>query len=315
MPSRLTLPAILAFLTLTLFPAPRHAAADESKPGEPGEKLKALIVDGQNNHNWKATTPILKDILESSGRFAVEVATTPAGGLGDGSGWDKFTPNFSEFDVVVSNYNGQLWPEPVRKALEAYVAGGGGFVPVHAANNSFPEWPEYNKMIGLGGWGGRNEKHGPYLRFRDGKVVLINDPGPGGSHGAYHEYPLETRAPEHPVMAGLPEKWMHTGDELYDRLRGPAENITVLATAHAAKDKGGTGEDEPLLMAIDYGKGRVFHTALGHDENSMKCVGFIATLQRGAEWAATGKVTVAKPEDFPTADKVSKREAVAQGAK
>lgn len=300
--------AILSATAPFLFrPQITAAATDESAQGGKA-KLKALIVDGQNNHNWKATTPLLKAALESSGRFTVEVATTPQDGP-----MDAFKPEFSKYDVVVSNYNGADWPEPTRKAFEEYVKNGGGFVSVHAANNSFPEWQEYNKMIGVGGWGGRNEKHGPYLRLRDGKFVHDNTPGGGGSHGAYHEFVVETRDTEHPVTKGLPEKWMHTGDELYDRLRGPAEHVTVLSTAHATPDKGGSGEHEPMLMAIDYGKGRVFHTTLGHDENSIKCVGFVTTLTRGAEWAATGEVTIAKPDNFPSADKSSKWEPPAEG--
>jgi type 1 glutamine amidotransferase len=109
-------------------------------------------------------------------------------------------------------------------------------------------------------------------------------------------------------MADLPTRWMHGSDELYERLRGPAENLTVLATAYADPAKRGSGEHEPMLMVIDYGKGRVFHTTLGHDQNSMKCVGFITTLQRGTEWAATGKVTQKVPADFPNAEKVTNRE-------
>jgi type 1 glutamine amidotransferase len=123
---------------------------------------------------------------------------------------------------------------------------------------------------------------------------------------------METRAAEHPIMAGLPGQWMHAKDELYDRLRGPARNVTVLASAFSAKEQSGSGENEPLLMTVSYGKGRVFHTALGHnngkDLTAQKCVGFITTLQRGVEWAATGQVTQKVPADFPTADKVSLRE-------
>ena len=100
-------------------------------------------------------------------------------------------------------------------------------------------------------------------------------------------------------MAGLPAKWMHGKDELYDHLRGPAQNVTVLASAFSAKDKGGTDEDEPLMMTISYGKGRVFHTALGHYTEAVNCVGFIVTLQRGAEWAVTGKVKQKVPANFP----------------
>jgi len=87
-------------------------------------------------------------------------------------------------------------------------------------------------------------------------------------------------------MAGLPQKWMHAKDELYSKLRGPAKNMTVLR----------------------YGKGRVFHTVLGHAPAQMRCVGFIVTLQRGTEWAATGRVTqVEVPDDCPTAEAVSLR--------
>ena len=69
-----------------------------------------------------------------------------------------------------------------------------------------------------------------------------------------------------------------------------------------------------MLMAIRFGKGRIFHTTLGHvgpkdtaAPDSVNCVGFMATLQRGTEWAATGKVTIDIPADFPTADKSSAR--------
>ena len=110
---------------------------------------------------------------------------------------------------------------------------------------------------------------------------------------------MVTRAPEHPIMAGLPNKWMHCQDELYDQLRGPARNVTVLASAISDPATGGTAEDEPLLMTIAYGKGRVFHTALGHGLEAIKCQGFATTLQRGVEWAATGKVTQKVPGDFP----------------
>lgn len=260
------------------------------------EKIRVLLIDGQNNHDWKRTSPLITTILKDAGLFEVTVATAdkPA----------EFKPDFSDIDVVVSNYNGPDWPKDTQAALEVFVKKGGGFVSVHAANNSFPGWPEYNKMIALGGWGGRNEKSGPYVRFRDGKPTLVGTPGSGGSHGAQHPFAVETRVADHPVMAGLPTKWMHAQDELYDRLRGPAENLTVLATAYADPQTGGSGEHEPMLMVVDYGKGRVFHTTLGHGEPAMRCTGFAATLARGTEWAATGKVTLPVPADFPTAEKV-----------
>jgi type 1 glutamine amidotransferase len=258
------------------------------------DKLKALIIDGQNNHGWQVTTPILKAGLESSGRFTVEVATTaPQGTPKD------FKPDFSKYDVIVMNYNGADWPAETQKAFEDYMKNGGGMVSVHAADNSFADWSEYNKMIGVGGWNGRNGNSGTMLRWRDGKIE--HDHGGGGQHGAFFSWDVETRDAEHPIMQGLPEKWLHTPDELYSTLVGPAENVTVLATAKSDS----TGQNEPILMVINYGKGRVFHTTMGHNDQSMKDVGFITTLNRGAEWAATGKVTIPVPSNFPTADKTS----------
>jgi type 1 glutamine amidotransferase len=270
--------------------------------------LKALIVDGQNNHDFRATTPHLKKVIEETGLFTVDVATTP----GQGKDMAGFHPKFSDYRVIISNYNGEPWSQETQDAFEKYVREGGGFVSVHAADNAFPDWKAYNEMIAVGGWNNRNEKSGPYLRWRDGKFQHLSAPGPGGSHGKQHAFLMETRVADHPIMAGLPEKWMHAKDELYDRLRGPGENVTILASAFSAKEQNGTGENEPLLMTVQYGKGRVFHTALGHnngkDLSAQRCVGFIATLQRGVEWAATGKVTQKVPGDFPTADKVSLRE-------
>lgn len=271
--------------------------------GASAAPLKVLLVDGQNNHAWQQTSPVLKQILEENGFATVDVATSPAKGQ-DMSG---FAPNFAAYQVVVSNYNGALWPDQTQDAFENYVSNGGGFVTVHAANNAFPEWLAYNRMIGVGGWGGRNERSGPLLRLREGKWVADRTPGPGGHHGKQHEYLMVTRAPEHPIMAGLPAKWRHSKDELYDRLRGPAQNVTVLASAFSDPATGGSGEDEPLLMAIEYGKGRVFHTALGDNLVPIKDVGFATTLVRGTEWAATGKVTQQIPSNFPTETKVSPR--------
>ncbi|MFT4550808.1 MAG: type 1 glutamine amidotransferase [Verrucomicrobiales bacterium] len=265
------------------------------------KKLSVLIIDGQNNHKWAQTTPVLKTALESSGRFSVEVSTSPSN-KGTKEEWAKWRPVFSKYDVVLSNYNGQDWPEEVRGNFTKYVADGGGLVIVHAANNAFPNWPEYNRMIGIGGWGGRSEKSGPYLYLKDGKLFRDKSPGRGGSHGPQREFEVTTFPGEtdHPIMKGLPKSWLHTKDELYDSMRGPAEGIKVLATSFSEKSK----KHEPMLMTIDYGKGRVFHSTLGHADYSMNCVGFFTTIQRGTEWAATGKVTIAVPENFPGTDKV-----------
>ena len=267
------------------------------------EKLKLLIVDGQNNHNWKATTPVLKAFLEKSGRFTVTVATSPARN-GKEADWAGFRPDFAANDVVLSNYNGQLWPKPVQASLEKYVTGGGGLVIVHAANNAFPGWGEWNKMIGLGwrgaGYGERVtlDKAGKTVRTAKGK-------GPGAGHGPQHPFSVVVRDRRHPVMAGIPAEWMHFRDELYHGQRGPALNMHILATAFSATAKRGTGAHEPMVWWIPYGKGKVFTTVMGHADYSMKCVGFQTIVSRGAEWSASGKVTLAVPKSFPSAEKTS----------
>ncbi len=269
-------------------------AADEPK-------LPVLIIDGQNNHNWKSTTPILKDALEKSGRFTVEVSTAPSD-KATADEWTKWRPQFSNFKAVVSNYNGASWPMEMKLAFDAYVTGGGGFVCIHAADNSFADWPQYNQMIGLGGWNGRNEKSGPYVYVKDGALIRDTTPGAGGNHGAQFEWNVELfgEGKEHPVTKGLPDSWKHCKDELYDKLRGPAENMKVLATATSQV----TNRPEPMIMVLDYHKGRVMHTPMGHADYSMKCVGFYTVLQRGTEWAATGKVTIPVPAKFPAKDAV-----------
>jgi type 1 glutamine amidotransferase len=268
------------------------------------EPLKALIVDGQNNHGvWPTTTKMMKKYLEETGLFTVDVATTAPKGTDE-----KFKPDFKKYAVVISNYNGDAWPEETKMAFVNFVKNGGGFVVVHAANNSFGDWKEYNEIIGLGGWGGRSEASGPYVYINaEGKLVRDESKGRGGNHGAQHPFQIIVRDANHPVTEGMPREWLHANDELYDLLRGPAENMTVLATAFADKSKGGTGRHEPMIFIVSYGKGRVFHTPMGHGKDSQECVGFITTLQRGTEWAATGKVTQKIPSDFPSADKVSSR--------
>ena len=158
-------------------------------------------------------------------------------------------------------------------------------------------------MIGVGGWGGRNEKSGPWLYVKDGKLYRDTSAGNGGAHGPQHEFVVEVQTPDHPITRGLPSRWLHAKDELYSRLRGPAENIQILASAKSDL----TSENEPNLMVLSYGKGRVFHTTLGHADYSMLCHDFFETLERGTEWVATGdvKLTAEVPEDFPTANKVS----------
>ncbi len=224
--------------------------------------IKVLIVDGQNNHNWRATTPVLKAILEEPGIFTVDVATTP-------KNLDDFRPDLTKYDVIVSNYNGRDWSKATQKAFVDYIRSGGGFVSVHAADNSFGRWKEYNEMIGVGGWGGRSEKDGPMVYWKDGKVVRDDSRGRGGSHGRQHAFQVVVRDADHPITAGLPEKWKHAQDELYSNLRGPAKNMRILATAYADPKTGGTGRHEPMLFTVRYGEGRIYHSPMGHAVKAM----------------------------------------------
>jgi type 1 glutamine amidotransferase len=307
-------------------------------------KLKALIIDGENSHGiWPKSTFMIKDYLEQTGLFEVDInrklytwvgphvgeveGVKEAKELlskyplndgkdrvnGDESKYDPdFNPDFEKYDVVISNFGWKAsnLPEATKINFEKYIAQGGGFISIHAANNAWGDWPEFNQIIGLGGWGGRTIKSGPYLYYNNvGEIIKDPSQGVCASHGPRTNFIIETREPEHPIMKGLPNKWLHNKDELYERLRGPAENITILATAYSdnTEDQERTGRHEPMLMVLNYGKGRIFHTTLGHMDYSMECSGFITTLQRGAEWAATGQVTQEIPEDFPNDQKTSIR--------
>ena len=273
------------------------------------QPIKALIISGQNNHNWQVSHQVLQTILNNSTLFEADIALTPEAG-GD---MNTFNPDFSAYDVVVLDYNGDRWSEQTDAAFLEYVQAGGGVVIYHAADNAFAQWEEFNKIIALGGWEGRDEKAGPYYYLVDGKPTLDYSAGAGGSHGSEREYPMHCRTADHPITRGLPDNWLHGRDEMYDRMRGPANIKDLLYSGYADAKKGGSGREEPLVFTVDYGKARIFHLMLGHaganekKNPAMQCAGFQTLLLRGAEWAATGKVTQPVPEDFPTAEKTSFR--------
>jgi hypothetical protein len=280
-------------------------------PASAGEgKIKVLIIDGINNHNWKDTTPLLKTYLEKTGRFTVDVSTTPPGNAPKEK-WDSWRPDFSKYQVVLSNYNGPKWPEPVRAAFEKFIKEGGGLVNVHAANNAHSGWEEFEKMTGLlwrgngGGWRVAYDKDRKEVRQPPRTGI-------GAGHGPQHSYQVLIIEPEHPITRGMPMRWLHTRDELYQGQRGPAKDMHVLAIAFADKSKSGSGMYEPMIWWIPYGKGRAVTTVLGHvsagdsrDMIGMRCVGFLTTTARACEWAATGKVTLPLPDNFPSTDKTS----------
>jgi type 1 glutamine amidotransferase len=248
-------------------------------------KLAAVIVDGVNNHDWAPATAAIKTILESTGRFTVDVST-----------WPKL-PDFRRYDVVVNNFNGghtpegTRWPAEAERALEQYVRDGGGLVVYHAANNAFLEWPEYNRMIGLG-W--RPPSFGPGLAVIDGRVVTIpKGEGLPPGHGPRHDFEIIVLDKSHPITRGLPARWMHPSEQLTHGQHGPAEGLTVLTYAVSEISHQG----EPMDWVRNYGKGRVYTTMLGHTwknepSPNLDDPSFRKLLARGAEWAATGAVTI-----------------------
>jgi hypothetical protein len=266
-----------------------------------GASVHALLIDGAE---WQPQTAALKAILETSDLFHLDVLTAPAKG-------NPFEPPFDRYKLVILNYGGDSWPLPTMAALEKYVQNGGGLVVLASADAAFPAWTEYTAMLGVSGAPNRDKTAGPIWFYQNGNLAFDNDtPGPAGkTQQPDQPFAITIRNTEHAVTKGLPLIWMHASDTLAGNLRGPGKNMVVLATAPSDKDHGGTGRDEPVLLAMTYGKGRIFHTLLGRTEDGIACVGFQTTLQRGAEWAATGKVTVRMPTDFPHEDKPSLRPA------
>jgi len=267
--------------------------------------IKTVIITGQNNHNWPVSHIALEKILANSGLFTVDQAISPEPG-GD---FSNFNVDFDRYELVVMDYNGDSWNDDMNAGFVKFVRNGGGVVIYHAADNAFSGWEEFNKIIALGGWENRDENSGPYVYWKDGALVKDFSPGPGGSHGEQHEYVMECRSQAHPIIKGLPARWKHAKDELYDSMRGPGNIGELLYTAYAPVEKRGSGRTEPLIFTVAYGNGRIFHIMTGHagqtleDNPAMQCAGFQTLLLRGAQWAATGIVTQPVPADFPTADK------------
>jgi len=246
----------------------------------PNAKLQALIITGQNGHDWRATTPVLRKILEDTGRFEVRVTEEFRGAGPETLGF---------YDVVILNYyeKGQrslCWGERANAALEDYVRGGKGLVVYHFAMAAFDGWTEYEKMCGAN-WRPNN-----------------------GHHSAPHDFTVQIQDAEHPITKGMKPSFLQRNDELYANLRWQPQGMYhVLATAWDDHSKykpsekqpvPGAGIHQPMLWTVNYGTGRVFVTALGHDAKAMDSEGFAVTLSRGAEWAATGSVTIPLPDDL-----------------
>ena len=272
------------------------------------QPIRVLIIDGFSNHDWKQTTLMVKSILEETGRFAVTISTAP--NTADEMSRTSWNPEFEKYGVVIQNTNniqdtGLRWPRRVEQRLENYVRAGGGLYILHSANNAFPHWQEYNRMIGLG-W--RSKETGYALQLDSGDRITRIPPGQGEgtNHGARFDAIIHV-VNKHPINKGYPERWRTASMELYRYARGPAENITVLSAATDST----TGQIWPVEWVVSYGKGKVYASSMGHLWKgdiypvSYRCIGFQTTLIRAAEWLATGKVTYPVPRNFPTKETTS----------
>lgn len=272
-------------------------------------RIPVLIVDGFSNHDWRQTTALTKWILEQSDRFDVHTSTIPL----DSVGRSAWLPDFNKFAVVIQNTNNihnpaLRWPERAERALEQYVKKGGGLYILHSANNAFPHWKEYDKMIGLG-W--RPDSVGYALEIgKDGSIIRhAPGEGKGTGHGERFNAVIQILT-RHPINKDYPDQWQTANTEVYNFPRGPAENITVLSYAY---DSTRTHRMWPVEWVVAYGKGRVYNSSMGHlwrgeiYPPAYRCVGFQTTVIRVTEWLATGKVTFPVPANFPAKDRQSLR--------
>jgi type 1 glutamine amidotransferase len=233
------------------------AAAQPSAAAEPPASIKVLLVTGddvQPAHNWREVSQALRDTLVASGKFEVRVCED-AGVLDSAAALGRY-------DLVLLHlYNAKtptLSPG-AKENLANFVKGGKGLVISHLSSASFKEWEEFPKLCGRC-WVMGKSGHGPRAVFQ-----------------------ARITKTDHPITQGLAD--FEADDELYAKLQGDTP-ITVLVEADSDFSK----KTEPLAFTIEYGKGRVFHETFGHDAKALRNPTVQKLIQRGCEWAATGKV-------------------------
>lgn len=238
--------------------------------------VRALILSGRNNHDWRTTTPFLRKVLTNTGRFDVRVVEEPSGITSE---------SLAPYDVLILDYNGPRWGPVAEKAVAGAVNSGKGLVVVHGASYAFGEME-----LLASGHGRTGIKEPPWGEYAEMVGVAWTEGPPKSGHAKRHIFEVKFVDRAHPIASGMEESFA-ISDELYHHLIMKS-GVKVLASAFDDPEIGGTGKQEPILWTLSHGKGRVFHTALGHDVAAMQSPGFIATFARGAEWAATGKVTL-----------------------
>ena len=302
---RMSALSVFAGSTLFAIAAISARAADAAEP-----KIRVLIVDGCSNHDWRLTTRSIRAILEPTGLFDVAVSTAPP--TAASPGWDQWRPKFRDYDVVIQHYNdlggGAPWPAEVRKDFEEFVRNGGGVYVWHSGNNAFPDWPAYNRMIGLG-W--RKTDQGVALRIDDDEQIvrIASGEGPDTNHGRRFDA-VVVRLGDHPIHQGLPRRWKAANIEVYNYPRGPAEDIEVLSYAN---DVVRTNMNWPIEWTVSYGKGRVYTSTLGHvwkgdvQPVTVRDAAVQTLLVRAIQWLAQRPVTFPVPSDFPSENATSVR--------
>lgn len=234
----------------------------------PAQRTPVLLVTGANNHDWQWTSAQLERLLEGTGQFWVDVTTEPAEILADAAA-------LARYRAVVLDYNGPRWGKAAETTFIEAVRGGLGVAVVHAANNSFAGWREYEELVAL--------------MWRDGET----------GHGKFHTFDVVVTDPDHPITSDMDDMRWHP-DELYHGLVHMHDAPhRVLARARSTIESGGSGRDEPVIIVRQYGEGRVFHTPLGHVWPGSEETRFSyldpqlrSLLTRGIAWAATGAVTL-----------------------
>ena len=227
----------------------RRSAQKNAKRNEQTRRL--LLVTGQDypGHLWRQTTPVVRSFLEQDSRLAVTVIEDPKL-LGSTA--------LDQYDTIVLHFMNWEQPAPgpeARERLCRRVSEGTGLALLHFACGAFQDWPEFAQLAGRV-WDPKLRGHDPYRRFE----VTFTDG-------------------EHPITRGLHA--FSIVDELYTCLTGN-KPIQILAEARSIVD----GRDYPMAFIHQYGRGRVFHSVLGHDAQALRTPGAASLLRRGCAWTA-----------------------------
>ncbi|MCX6937903.1 MAG: ThuA domain-containing protein [Verrucomicrobia bacterium] len=193
----------------------------------------------------------------------------------------QFTPeNLARFDAVVFlNSTGLKFTDPLhRQALLEFVRGGKGVIGLHAATDNFPDWPEGQALIG---------------------GVFHSHPWNAGEVSA-----VKLDEPKHVLNLPFGETGFWIREELY-QISGPysREKQRVLLSLDMSKTQNArpadkikrTDNDFPVSWIHTEGKGRVFYTSLGHNEDIFYVRPVLSHLLEGIRYALGDLAADARP--------------------